>query len=607
MLSWKNPFSRGIEAMVRILLLTALTLLSIRTASAQHVAVQIDAGRVVRPVNPWLYGINTARWDESLFPGPTNEMLLTCDRDAIAKIKTSGVTVLKYPGGNDADSYVWNSPVNNASEMDTDEYIALCRETGAEPFITINFNEPPGLAAAWVNYCNTERGYNVKLWEVGDEQWGWWAKGHLPPEEYAKKYLAFVRSMKAVDPTIKVATNVSLGPHPENWTERVLRAAGEDIDMLTVTFFPQQWGKENDDSLLASTATFRAQFLQLRREVERVAGEAKADSILFVNVGYNSVNHSPGPQTLLIVNALWVADMIGTMAEVGVDIGCYWALHNYYPPRKGDYGYLSSDRTNTPWYNYFVFPMYANHFGGTVVQSGSDDPDVSVYAATSGKRLSVFLINRDSANAKNVGVQVRNFNSRDRARVWILDETHRYEQLPDIPVQGNAIAVMLPPYSLQAVDLIGADSVIPPPNIARTATATASSHSVIGPTFGPSSAIDGRWYTRWNSAAWTKSDGKEAQWFQLGWPTPRRFTRVRILWGESHAEEYALEVSDDGTEWRELRNVPRGSGGVEEFEFDPVTARYLRMNGRRGTGGRSTISAYSIREMEVYDTLDTAQ
>ncbi len=576
------------------------------TSSGQHLTLRIDAGIVVRQVNPRLYGINTARWDESLFPGPTNEMLLTCDRDAITKIRASGVSVLKYPGGNDADSYVWNSPANNASEMDTDEYIALCRESGAEPFITVNFNEPPELAAAWVRYCNRERGYNVKLWEVGDEQWGWWAKGHLSPEEYAKKYIAFVRSMKSVDPTISVATNVSLGPHPEHWTVRVLRAAGEYVDMLTVTFFPQQWGAENDDSLFASTATFREQLQQLRHEVRRVVGEAKADSILFVNVGYNSVNHSPGPQTLRIVNALWVADMIGTMAEIGVDIGCYWALHNYYPPRGGDYGYLSSDGTNTPRYNYFVFPMFANHFGETVVQAGSNDPSVSIYGATSGKRLTIILINKGNA-ARSAGIHIENFKAGGRAGVWILDEARKNEQLPDVPVQPDSLSLLLPPYSLQALEILEADSLLPPQNLARIATATASSYSLVGPNFGPSSAIDGTWYTRWNSAAWTKSDGMENQWFQLSWRALQRLARVRIIWGESPAREYTIEVSDDGAEWSVLHAVASGRGGTEEFEFDHVSARYLRMNATRGTGGRSTISAYSIRELEVYDSPDPAQ
>src|SRR5690625_3862395 len=77
--------------------------------AASSVSVGVDVSKVGRKVNPWLYGINTAHWDESLFPGPADEMLLTADREAISLIRDSGVTLLKYPGGNAADSYIWNS------------------------------------------------------------------------------------------------------------------------------------------------------------------------------------------------------------------------------------------------------------------------------------------------------------------------------------------------------------------------------------------------------------------------------------------------------------------------------------------------------------------
>ena len=127
-----------------------LSLVLVHRMPAQPVSVEVDAGRFVRTVNPLLFGLNTARWDESLFPAASDRMLLSCDRDAIAKVRASGVTLLKYPGGNDADAYIWNAPGNNATEMDTDEYLAFCREVDAEPFITVNFNQPPALAAEWV-------------------------------------------------------------------------------------------------------------------------------------------------------------------------------------------------------------------------------------------------------------------------------------------------------------------------------------------------------------------------------------------------------------------------------------------------------------------------
>jgi len=581
-----------------------LTFLAVSlNAPGQPVRVTVEASSPIRSINPWLYGINTARWDESLFPGPSDEMLSTADRDAIAKIKASGITLLKYPGGNDADYYVWNSTANDATEMDTDEYMALCREVGAEPFITVNFNESPELAAEWVRYCNIDRRYNVKLWEVGDEQWGWWAKGHAPPEEYARKYVSFVKAMKAVDSTIKVATNVPLGPHPENWTERVLKSAGDYVDMLTFTFFPQRRGTEHDDSLLVSTQKFRELFLKLRNDVERIVGAAKAKSILYVNVGYNSVDGYPGPQTLQVVNALWVADMLGTMAEVGVDIACYWALHNYYPPRGGDYGYLSSDGKNTPRYNYFVFPLLSNRFKGTVVQTKCSDSSISVYASKNGKALSILAMNKSKKRAKTLEVSLIDWTPQARGRRWILSEQKKAVELPPLSNLSERFAMQVPAYSLIIAELVSPDSVIPPRNLAPLARASASTYSTAWPNRTPVYAIDGKLYTGWYSEAWTKTEGDEPQWFRLSWPKLQTISFVRIHWGDTYATRYSVKTSQDGKNWHTVRKVAEGRGGTEELVFGPVKARHLMIDGESGLkkAGTKGVSKYSIREIEVYE------
>jgi hypothetical protein len=562
---------------------------------AQPVSVTVDAGAPVRPINPLLYGINTARWDESLFPGATEDMLLTCDRDAISKIKASGITLLKYPGGNDADAYIWNSPDNNLTEMNTDEYIALCRAVHAEPFITVNFNAPPALAASWVRYCK-ERGYGVRYWEVGDEQWGAWAKGHTTPEEYAKKYVSFVQAMRAADPSIKVATNVPLGDQQEGWSSRVLKAAADYIDMLTVTYYPQGWGKENDDTLLASTALYARQFADLQLETEKVLGAARARAILYVNVGYNSVNHSPGPQTIQTVNALWVADMLGTMAETGTDIACFWAVHNAYPPRGGDYGYLSSEGSNTPHPSYYVFPTFTRYFLGDALHCASDDPRVAAHAARNGKALSLVLINKDSSSGHAASVQLQGFVPSSEGRYWTLDRNRKNGEPLPLKV-AKSTRIDLPPYSMTTIVFVAADSVHAPENLARRAKATASSSSTIGSSFGPLSAIDEIKATRWESAAWTNSGGAETQWLQLTWEEPQQCNRVVIRWGETYATSYRLSGSDDGQSWSVLHENPAGKGGVEEIRFAPRKLRFLRIEGVHGTRG---ISAYAVREFEVY-------
>ncbi len=577
----------------------AMAIAVVQVADAQTLRIEIDAAHTVRKINPFIYGINTARWDESLFPAPWSEMLETCDRDAIGKIKTSGVTLLKYPGGNDADSYVWNSKENSESEMNTDEYIALCREVGAEPFITVNFNAGPALAAEWVRYCNVDRKYGVKYWEVGDEQWGTWAKGHSTPEAYAEQYAAFVKAMKAVDPAIKVATNVPLGEHPENWTERVLRAARPYVDLLTFTYFPLKWGEENDTMLFSSVGQCRKLVLQLKSDVVRAIGQSSADSILLVNVGYNSVNHSPGPQTLGVSNALWTADIIGTTAETGIDMACFWALHNYYPPRDGDFGYLSSDGTNAPRYTYYVFKMLHDRLIGNTVAVSGTDSTFSVYAARHDKVLSVAVINKDYSAPKTLDLKLNNFDPSSQAQVRVLDRSRKDVGLGQVSFISDRCSLTIPPYSLVTLDILERDSLEPPKNLALSARCSASSYSTIGPNFKPSSAADGKMYSHWNSAAWTKSNGQEAQWFQLEWKSAQRFDSLTIFWGQTFATEYDVLISDDGQHWKTIGRVPEGKGGTEASRFPAVTARAIRIDGKKGTKG---ISAYSINEIQVCKT-----
>jgi hypothetical protein len=235
---------------------------------------------------------------------------------------------------------------------------------------------------------------------------------------------------------------------------------------------------------------------------------------------------------------------------------------------------------------------------GNLVEVASGDPFVSAYASRSGKTLSLILINKDKQTERAIAVDLKNFAPQKQAKTWILDEKRTYSRQKDLTNISTQFPLKVPPYSIMAVDVIASDSVIPPVNIARQATATASSYSTIGPHFKPESAIDGKQYTRWNSAAWTKSNGQEAQWFQLAWTEDQKIDSVRICWGESYGTAYKIMSSIDGKTWETLREVNEGHGGVETFAVGNLRTRFLKIDGSRGSKG---ISAYSIREIEVYE------
>jgi alpha-N-arabinofuranosidase len=126
--------------------------------------------------------------------------------DVLDALRALPVPLLRWPGGCYADHYHWrdgigppeNRPVRlgmscglqveDDNSLGTHEFLWLCREIGAEPYLAGNVGSgTPQELADWLEYCNTnldtalgrERRANgasdpfgVPLWGVGNENWG---------------------------------------------------------------------------------------------------------------------------------------------------------------------------------------------------------------------------------------------------------------------------------------------------------------------------------------------------------------------------------------------------------------------------------------------------
>jgi alpha-N-arabinofuranosidase len=177
---------------------------------------------------------------------------------------------LRWPGGNVAQDYHWqwgigprdlrpvwiNTSWSNAPEPNdfgTDEYLAFCKRLHIEPSITVNVNgagATPEEAAAWVEYVNgpvsSKYGamraanghpepYGVKQWELGNEIFGAWVRGHVTAAQYAQEAVVYSHAMRAVDPSIRlIAVGEGLSPDADAWNSAVLKGAGADIQYLAV-------------------------------------------------------------------------------------------------------------------------------------------------------------------------------------------------------------------------------------------------------------------------------------------------------------------------------------------------------------------------------------
>jgi hypothetical protein len=129
---------------------------------------------------------------------------------------------------------------------------------------------------------------------------------------------------------------------------------------------------------------------------------------------WNSVDFKPGPQTLSIVNGLFVADYLGRLARHNIDEADYWDIQNNVTEQGGDYGYLSRtgspDGDNVPRSSYYAFKLASESLRGRLVECKSGDDQTSCYLTVNpaGKKTLLF-INKYPATAVMAVLKIPGF------------------------------------------------------------------------------------------------------------------------------------------------------------------------------------------------------
>ena len=405
-------------------------------------------------------------------------------RDVVDCLKELGAGLLRWPGGNFAGEYRWQDmflPVDqraplqaftedetqpythgyDAHEIDTDDFIALCREIGAEPFITINLAwDAPEACAAWVEYCNgpadseygrlrAQRGheapYNVRFWSLGNEMGYGHMEGPMQPEQYAEAARAAARAMLAKDPTL---TLCSSGPYENKeksaaWVEksaRALRPEASFISFHTYNNFPQDFTspegiRQTYESIVGSVKENRANLRALRANLPED-----------IHISYDEWNvWAAWFRKSSVIEGMFAASMLHMMLHAGGPLDVPF-LCFFQPVGEGaidvfpGHAALSADGQ--------AFALMKAHKGGQLCAiEGLED-----YEAVASLRedvLSVSLINDDfdaSArfvlNAPGPVVAARLLEGRD-----LLPGSHFEERPLPVDAAGDAVFAVLPPRS----------------------------------------------------------------------------------------------------------------------------------------------------------------
>lgn len=453
------------------------------------VTVTVNARAGLEVVQDTAIGVNHAIWDAQL------------GSDAVADLlKGAGVRAMRYPGGSYSDIYHWESHTAPggyvAPDTDFDTFMGGVRRAGGQPIVTANYGTgTPEEAAGWVRYANVEKGYGVKYWEIGNENYGnghygseWEADNHpdKSPAYYATLVRDYATAMKAVDPTIRIgAVLTTPGEWPDgitaagdagSWNEVVLSIAGPVIDFGIIHWYPS-----GDDAaqVLARTDRIAAQIALVRR----LAGKDLGIALTEVNTSYGR-NTQPG--------ALFAADAYATMLEQGVFSVDWWNVHNGIGQVRqiaghtdyDDFGLLSSgtctaDGTvcepalNTPFAPYHAISMLSRFArpGDQLVTADATDPLIRTHAARRPDGgMAVMLVNQDPDAAKNVTLRLSGYTAATTASV--LTFTNGSTGITTIT--GSSSTVTLPPYSITTLVLKPSSTATLPATPARPVVSSAT-------------------------------------------------------------------------------------------------------------------------------------
>jgi len=411
---------------------------------------------------------------------------------------------IRWPGGNVAQDYHWKWGVGprdhrpvwiNASwgnelepsDFGTNELIQFARRVGAEPSITVNVEGRGATAeeaAEWVQYCNgdpqSEYGrirsangspepFHVQYWEIGNEIWGDWVRGHSDATTYANNLNRYVQKMKAIDPSIRI---IASGDNNLDWNRTVLQIAGRNIDYLSVHhYYGQSEMKGDANNLRARPLHYERFYREMQQMIREIV--PGRDIKLAVNEWNTSL---PLPAQHSMESALYAACLMNVFERTG-NLVAMSAVSDMVNGWSG--GIIQASRHAvfaTP--TYLVNVLYASHLGRERLASALRGPtfdstlegtavpsiDAVVSRSANGRQIFIKIVNSDPSQAIPTQILLTGVQVAKQARTETLngdelkasnDFTHPdlVHVTADTIAAGSSFAITLPKHSVSVITM----------------------------------------------------------------------------------------------------------------------------------------------------------
>jgi alpha-N-arabinofuranosidase len=373
--------------------------------------------------------------------------------DTLARLKELDSPIYRWPGGNFVSGYDWKDGIGDRdrrpprknpawkgiepNDVGIDEFMVLCREIGAEPYIAVNTGLGGVEAAAEeVQYLNgapsTPMGkrradnghakpYGVKWWGIGNEMYGEWQLGHMPLSEYVKKHNRVVDAMRAVDPKIVPIAVGAVG----DWTKEMLSRSATHMELLSEHTY---WQDKPDvpghvEQAVVAIRKIADAHRAYRRELPSLKGKD-------IRIALDEWNYWYGPNEY---------GELGTRYFLQDGLGAAAALHEMF--RNSDLFFMANYAQTvnvigaiktTPTAaemetTGLVQQLYRARFGTTPIEVAGDFRPLDVAAALSedGRALTLAVVN-PSDEARRLRLKVAGRSLAGSGQKWVITGKDRW-------------------------------------------------------------------------------------------------------------------------------------------------------------------------------------
>ncbi len=325
--------------------------------------------------------------------------------------RQAGITANRWPGGCGVHYYNWKRTVGPLEERPQQqfglpEFLEFCAATESIPILTIaDYWGDAQDAADLVEYCNApNNGTNpgggtdwaaVRAADGHPEPWGvvWfeygnetWHGGHwrlhrdrprtdfLSPEEYGRRYHEYRAAMRAVDPNIRLGA--VMHPGMDEWNRPMLATVGPELDFGILHIYIPGFRGDTDpaeyrrlmEACVAAAPEIERAYDEMNALVEEITGRSDLPwAITEHNGSFVGQRESP-PFRQSLCNALRNAEFLRVTLQprYRIIMANFWQFANEYWGMVQ--GYVHRGNPLVKQANFYVYQLYAQHFGDTLVE-----------------------------------------------------------------------------------------------------------------------------------------------------------------------------------------------------------------------------------------------